>query len=194
MHDRPPTEPRLPTQSQLEDALAARYRAPLVAMLARRLRDRSRAEDLSHDALGVALEALRSGRLRDPVRLPAYLFATARNLMRRLVRDARRAPSSGAEVLEPTDPAPDPEQAALLSERRRLVRRLLRQLQERDRRVLEALFLQEVESAALCAMLGLSAAQLSVVRCRALKRLALLWARSARAPAAGGFDRAGGEG
>jgi RNA polymerase sigma-70 factor (ECF subfamily) len=164
-----------PPHDDAETTLAARYRAPLVAMLTRRLRDHGRAEDLCHDALGVAMEALRQGRVRDPQRLPAYLFATARNLVRRSFRTSWREQELEAEGRELEDGALDPEQAALLAERRRQVRRLLLRLAERDRLVLEALFLQEVESAALCAALGLTAAQLAVVRHRALKRLARLW-------------------
>lgn len=176
MADRTSLESQL--RSDAETTFAARYRAPLVAMLTRRLRDRGRAEDLCHDALGVAMEALRTGRLRDPERLPAYLFATARNLVCRSFRSSRREEELHPDGRELPDHALDPEQAALLAERRRQVRRLLRRLSERDRIVLEALFLQEIESAALCAALGLTAAQLAVVRCRALKRLARLWSAS----------------
>jgi RNA polymerase sigma factor (sigma-70 family) len=63
-----------------EAELVTRYRTPIIGMLTRLTRDPDRAEDLAQDTLLVVLKKLRNDGIRQPDKLTAYVYSTARFL------------------------------------------------------------------------------------------------------------------
>lgn len=161
-----------------EDELARRYRAGLLLMLGRRLRDPARAEDLCQETLRIALQNLRSGALREPERLAAYLRGIAANLARREHRGLwRRVPLDRASDVP--DRSPDPREELLASERRHLVHAVLAGLSSRDRDVLSEFYLRGIDKASVCERHGFTPSQFDVIKFRALRRFGRLWAAHA---------------
>jgi len=160
--------------------MVRRYRAGLTVLLRRQLHDPSRAEDLCQEVFGIALPALRAGRLQDGGKLAAYLRGIARNLASRERRGRVRDPR--AESLDAIpDPGPRPDQQLIDAERATLVRRALGTLSARDRAVLTAYYLSDAPKEDVCRRLGIAAAQFDLIKWRALKRLLRAW-RSAEKP------------
>jgi RNA polymerase sigma factor (sigma-70 family) len=115
------------------------------------LRDRDEAADATHDTF--VLAAQRAGQLRDPERLPAWLFAIARHVCyRRLDKRKRELPVE----IEPdllTDDA-DVERGVSADDARALVWAAAEGLNERDRAVLALNTREGLEGAELAAALG----------------------------------------
>jgi RNA polymerase sigma-70 factor (ECF subfamily) len=164
--------------AEAEADLAARYRAPLTMILRRQVRDAALAEDLCQDVFRIALPALREGRLQEDEKLVGYLWGIARHVARQAHR-ARRRQETATDTGGVTADAPRPDDLLLSAERARLLRRALGRLRPRDRLVLTAFYLTEVPRDEICRRVGISAAQFSLIKCRALKRLLATW-RSAR--------------
>jgi RNA polymerase sigma-70 factor (ECF subfamily) len=153
-----------------EAELVHRYRDGLRLMLRRRLKEVARAEDLCHEVFGIALPALREGRLRDDRKLTGYLWGIARNLAshdRRLRIREGNALSDGI-----VDPSPDAEDRCARLERAALLRRALDELSIRDRAVLRGFYLADQSKDELCRRHALTPPQFDVIKHRALRRLA----------------------
>lgn len=134
----------------------------------RHLRDRYAADDLVQQVLIVALETLRAGRLRDPDRLASFVLGTCRmtvlNLRRNRQRKERLLEQFGADSLAPAPP-PMPN-----FDRERLGQ-CLQRLKERERAVIVMTFYDEQTGADLSRFLGVSEANVRVVRHRAMNQL-----------------------
>ena len=61
-----------------EHQLIDQFRPQILALLTKLSRDRSLAEDLTHETFIIALKSLRQEKLRQPEKLTSYLFQTAR--------------------------------------------------------------------------------------------------------------------
>ncbi len=134
----------------------------------RHLRDEQAAGDLVQQVLITALEALRAGRLREPDRLASFMLGTCRMTVLNWKRgDQHREQllaQYGPEVLAPPpSPAPrlDHEQLA----------RCVQGLQERERTVVVMTFYDEQTGADLASFLGVSEANVRVIRHRAIHHL-----------------------
>jgi RNA polymerase sigma-70 factor (ECF subfamily) len=134
----------------------------------RHLRDAQAADDLTQQVLITALEALREGRLREPEKLASFVAGTCRmtvlDLRRGAQRKQRLLEQFGAELIPPA-PAPGPrldhEQLA----------RCMRNLKERERSVMLLTFYDEQTSADVSQFLGVSEANVRVIRHRAIHQL-----------------------
>jgi RNA polymerase sigma-70 factor (ECF subfamily) len=153
------------------DAEAELYQrlAPRVRLYGlRHLRSEAAAADLMQQVLLLTLESLRAGRLREPARLASFVLGTCRMVVRDLRRGAERRQQlleqfgrdlGGAEVSEAQEV--DTERLA----------DCLGRLPERDRSVLILTFYAERRTEEVAADLGLSPANVRVIRHRALGRL-----------------------
>jgi RNA polymerase sigma-70 factor, ECF subfamily len=160
-----------------ESEFVARYRPPLVRTIYGRVRDRSTAEDLTQDTLATVLQILRAKDLDDPGNLAAFVFATAKNLLRNAYRKSERhmthvdaeAIDAAADERAPIDAEVQREQAA------RIVRTLLSELTvERDRELLVRAYLRDQDKEQICQALGLSAQHYERVIHRARTRFRTL--------------------
>ncbi len=152
----------------------------LLSLMRRRARDEHVAADLVNDAIILALEHYRAGRIADPQNIGGYVFQVAMNLLRNHRRkaenrvdlradpdaiDRRMATEEDGTQLDPTT----------LEKVRRAVESLST---ERDREIVKRFYLDEEEKDSICRSLGLSTLHFDKVVFRARKRLQQLLERS----------------
>jgi len=134
----------------------------------RHLRDEHAADDLTQQVLITTLEALRAGRLREPEKLASFVLGTCRMMVLALRRGAQRKErllgQFGADLLAPVQP-PMPrlnhDQLA----------RCVQNLKERERTVVVMTFYDERTGADVASFLGVSEANVRVIRHRAIHQL-----------------------
>lgn len=134
----------------------------------RHLRDASASEDLVLHVLVTTLETLRAGRLREPEKFASFVLGTCLmtvlNLKRSAHRKQRLLEQFGAAALTPA-----PSRAPHLD--REILARCLRNLKERERTVVVMTFYDERTGADVAGFLGVSAANVRVIRHRAIRQL-----------------------
>lgn len=134
----------------------------------RHMRDAHAAEDLTQQVLITTIEALRAGRLREPEKLASFVLGTCRLTVLDLRRDAQRKErllaQFGADLLAPAgSPGPCLDQDRLA--------RCVHSLKERERAVIVMTFYDEQTGADVASFLGISEANVRVIRHRAIHRL-----------------------
>jgi RNA polymerase sigma-70 factor (ECF subfamily) len=142
---------------------------------ARRLGDRTAAEDVAQEALRRALEAMEAGRIENSAALPGFLFQTALHICLHRSRSAGRERKAlqrfGTSVGQGVE---GPLTALISKERRSKVRQALEQIEPDDRRLLEMTYRDELSSEDIGRQLGLTAGAVRVRRHRAIRRMAEL--------------------
>ena len=134
----------------------------------RHLRDEHAAEDLTQQVLITTLEALRAGRLREPEKLASFVLGMCRMTVRDLRRNAQRKErlleQFGADLLAPVPPSmPNLDHEQLT--------RCVQNLKERERTVVVLTFYDERTGADVAQFLGVSEANVRVIRHRAIHQL-----------------------
>jgi RNA polymerase sigma-70 factor, ECF subfamily len=133
----------------------------------RHLRDEHASQDLTQQVMITTLEALRAGRLREPEKLASFVLGTCRmtvlDLRRGAQRKQRLLEHFGADLLpsQPSMPHFDHDQLT----------RCLENLKERDRTVVVMTFYDEQTGADVASFLGVSEANVRVIRHRAIHQL-----------------------
>lgn len=146
-----------------------RRMAPRVRLYGlRHLRDEQASDDLTQQVLITTLEALRAGRLREPEKLSSFVLGTCRMMVLDLRRNAQRRErlleQFGADLVAPAAPTmPHLDQERLT--------RCLESLKERERTVVVLSFYDEQSGADVAGFLGVSEANVRVIRHRALHQL-----------------------
>jgi RNA polymerase sigma-70 factor (ECF subfamily) len=146
-----------------------RRMAPRVRLYGlRHLRDGQAADDLVQQVLITTLEALRAGRLREPEKLASFVLGTCRMTVLDLRRGAHRREQLlerfGGDLLVPAPPS----ESHVDHER---LGRCMEALKERDRTVVVMTFYDERSGADVAGFLGLSEANVRVIRHRAIHQL-----------------------
>ena len=124
------------------DILVNRHKSQLIAYLFSRLRDEHIAEDLAQEVFLRVFRAARKGQYNQSRKdLRAWLFTIARHLIVDYQRQQNRRPATPAgEAWRLDNPAPaaaDPSQKAIQAEQKQFVERVLDQLPEAQREVVE---------------------------------------------------------
>jgi RNA polymerase sigma-70 factor (ECF subfamily) len=153
------------------DAEAELFRrmAPRVRLYGlRHLRNEAEADDLVQQVLITVIEALRTGRLLEQEKLASYVFGTCRmtvlNLRRGTQRKERLLGQFAGDVPQPAEPpAPIVDQGILA--------RCVQRLKERERTVVVMTFYHEQPGGEVARSLGLSEANVRVIRHRAIHQL-----------------------
>jgi RNA polymerase sigma-70 factor (ECF subfamily) len=150
------------------EAELCRRMAPRIHLYGlRHLRSSSAADDLVQQVLVVLIEALRAGRLREPDKVAHFVMGTCRMTVLDMRRGAQRQQRLLAEFgsdLVPAAPMPPSIDGHRL-------RRCVEALKERERSVVVLTFYDEQTSREAAHALGLSEANVRVIRHRALKLL-----------------------
>jgi RNA polymerase sigma-70 factor, ECF subfamily len=151
------------------EAELCRRMAPRVRLYGlRHLRDEHAAEDLAQQVLIITIEALRAGRLREPEKLASFVLGTCRmtvlNLRRGAQRKERLLEQYGAELPAAAQPA----MAQLDHDQ---LQQCMQSLNERERTVVVMSFYDEHTSAGIGNFLGVSEANVRVIRHRAIHQL-----------------------
>jgi RNA polymerase sigma-70 factor (ECF subfamily) len=132
----------------------------------RHLRSAAAADDLVQQVLLKTIEALRAGRLRESEKLAPFVLGTCRMTVLDLRRNVRRQEQLLQEfgrILVPDPPMPHLDDAQLA--------RCVQALKERERSVVVMTFYDEHTAAESAGFLGVSEANVRVIRHRALKQL-----------------------
>jgi RNA polymerase sigma-70 factor (ECF subfamily) len=146
-----------------------RRMAPRVRLYGlRHLRDSHAADDLTQQVLITTIEALRANRLREPEKLASFVLGTCRMMVLDLRRGARRREQLlerfGADLLAPVQPPmPCLDHKQLAS--------CIQSLKERERAVVVMTFYDEQTGADVASFLGVSEANVRVIRHRAIHQL-----------------------
>ena len=155
--------------SREAEAELFRRMAPRIRLYGlRHLRDEHAAADLTQQVLVTTLEALRAGRLRDPEKLGSFVLGTCRMTVLELRRNAQRR----EHLLEQFGPdmlAPRP--SAIPNLDREQLARCVQGLKDRERHVIVMTFYDEQTGAELADFLGLSEANVRLIRHRAIHQL-----------------------
>lgn len=134
----------------------------------RHLRDEHASEDLAQQVLLTTLEALRAGRLREPEKLASFVLGTCRMTVLDLRRGAQRRDrlleQFGAEL-------PTMVQPSLTNLDQEQLTRCVQSLKERERTVVVMTFYDEQTGADVASLLGVSEANVRVIRHRAIHQL-----------------------
>ncbi len=151
------------------EAELCRRMAPRIRLYGlRHLRDEHASEDLAQQVLITTLEALRAGRLREPGKLASFVLGTCRmmvlDLRRGVQRQQRLLEQFGADLPAPAAPSMPPPDRQLLA-------RCVQHLKERERTVIVMTFFDEQTGADVARFLGLSEANVRVIRHRAIHQL-----------------------
>jgi RNA polymerase sigma-70 factor, ECF subfamily len=134
----------------------------------RHLRNAHAAEDLAQQVCLTTLEALRAGRLREPEKLTSFVLGMCRMTVLDLRRGARRR----EQIMERFGsdlPVSDLSLPPRLDHER--LTRCVQGLRERERTVVVMTFYDERTGADVAGFLGMSEANVRVVRHRAIRRL-----------------------
>jgi len=146
-----------PTPSRDVADLAARYKPAILAFLARRLNDRSEAEDLAQELFASLSRRSATDEIQDEAR---YLFQAAANLLRDRVRLARRRPRIDSEGLaDPGERLVDelsPERMAIGRESYAVFLEIMQALPERPRTVFLLNRFEEMTGREIAISLGVS--------------------------------------
>jgi RNA polymerase sigma-70 factor (ECF subfamily) len=151
------------------EAELCRRMAPRIRLYGlRHLRNADAADDLTQQVLIATLEALRANRLRDPEKLASFVLGTCRmtvlDLRRGAQRKQRLLEQFGAALLLPAESSmPQLDQEPLT--------RCVEDLKERERAVIVMSFYDERVCADVAVFLGVSEANVRVIRHRAIRRL-----------------------
>ena len=151
------------------EAELCRRMAPRIRLYGlRHLRDRHAADDLVQQVLITTLEALRARRLRESNKLASFVLGTCRMTVLDLRRNTQRKQSLlerfGAEMLAPTPPStPGLDQEQLTH--------CVQRLNERERAVVVMTFYDEQTGGDVARFLGVSEANVRVIRHRAIHQL-----------------------
>jgi RNA polymerase sigma factor (sigma-70 family) len=137
-------------------------------MLRVRLRSNRLIEDVRQETLTRVLEILREGAGVDrPERFGAFVKGVCNNVMRGFRRMDQREDPWGDDIDEPIDPTVDLDAELVNAEMKREIGKVFAVLPEKDRKILQALFLDEVDKAEVCRMFKVDASYLRVILHRA---------------------------
>jgi RNA polymerase sigma-70 factor (ECF subfamily) len=134
----------------------------------RHLRDEHAADDLTQQVLITTLEALRAGRLREPEKLASFVLGTCRMTVLDQRRGAQRKERLLAQFGAEMPSAAQPSIPHLDHER---LTRCVQNLKERERTVIVMTFYDEQTGADVANFLGISEANVRVIRHRAIHQL-----------------------
>jgi RNA polymerase sigma-70 factor, ECF subfamily len=171
---------------EAEEELFHRYSRSMFLVINNIVRNPTDAEDLLHEVLITALRKIRQGDLNEPEKLSGFIRSIAKNIAQRHSRKAtNRTLTNIEQVPPPTDPNRGPLEQLLLKEEVEIVRQVLGELtQERDRQIIIRYYIMEEDKETICANLGLTSADFSRVKFRALERFKELYEekRSSKKP------------
>ena len=134
----------------------------------RHLRDAHAAEDLTQQVLITTLEALRAGRLREPEKLASFVLGTCRMTVLDLRRGAQRKEHLLQQFSVDLPGSVQSFEPHLDHDR---LRHCVQSLRERERAVIVMSFYDEKTGADVAGFLGISEANVRVIRHRAIHQL-----------------------
>ncbi len=150
----------------------ARYFGHLIRIKASaRLRSAQAADDVCQETLLRVLRNIRRGAIEQPERLGAYVNTVCNHVLLELFRRDKRLSQFPEDAPEISSDEASAETGLLEDERRDLVRQTLLELSEKDRELIQRIFLEEHDKDIVCKELKVSRDYLRVLLHRARGRL-----------------------
>jgi RNA polymerase sigma-70 factor, ECF subfamily len=140
--------------------------------LSKRLHSRSEVDDARQETFARVFAALRKqDGIREPERLGAFVNSVCNNVLLEYYRSAAQEVASDDEDAEANIPDPGMSVIDIISDRQvqKNVREILDELQEKDRRLIKEVFLDERDKDEVCRDLGVDREYLRVLLHRAKK-------------------------
>ena len=154
-----------------EQEFFAHFNAVIWIKLRSSVRSVELIEDIRQETLFRVLRYLRSDKpLQNPQRLGAFVYGVCRNVTREMQRSQRRHPQLLETAPDPVDPRSGTGEEIAAWEREQIIRELLEELSPRDREVLGAMYLEQVDRNEICRRTGMSESHFRVVLHRARLR------------------------
>lgn len=154
-----------------EQLLAERYRPGILIVITKATGDPDIAPDLCHETLLRALRAIRHKRLREPEKLPAFIWGIAQHIVTEYRKKSYKHPTQVIEEDQFVDPALNQFDLLLQKEKRLIIDEALKKLREEDRKLLYRNYIAEEDNERICEDMGISKSQLALKLHRARKRL-----------------------
>jgi RNA polymerase sigma-70 factor (ECF subfamily) len=161
---------RLRCGDEVAEEHFVRYFSELILLKLRsRLRSKQSIEDVRQETFARTLALLRSDRgIRDAARLGPLVNSICNNVLFEQYRaDGRADPLEEETAAQLTEPTPDALSMAISGQTREQVRNTLNTLNERDRRLLKAFFLEEKDKDVVCREMGVTREYIRVLLHRA---------------------------
>ena len=150
------------------DHFASYFGNLLFLKLRVRLRSTELIDDIRQETLMRVLVILREGRgVKRPERFGAFVNGVCNNVVRELCRlDGREEPWD-ANMEDPTDPTVDLDANLVNADAKREIQLVFAQLPEKDRTILKAIYLDEIDKAEVCRQFQIEPGYLRVLMHRA---------------------------
>lgn len=166
--------------SHVEQHFASYFGELIQLKLRRRVRTRQLLEDIQQETLCRVLKTLRNpDGLRDARKLGAFVCAVCHHVTLELSRSENRYEPSERDFDDQAAAGQDPDAALINEQRRRQVSKILDKLEERDRKLLRAVFLDELTAPEVCRRFDVQPDYLRVLIFRAKARFRQEFAREA---------------
>ncbi len=166
--------------SQTEQHFARYFGELIYLKLRRRVRSRQLQEDIRQETLCRVLSALREkDGVEDPRKFGAYVNGVCHFVSVELSRSESRYQPAERDLEEQQDTRNAPDAPLVNAQRRVLVRKVLARLDQRDRGLLRAVFLEELGSKEVCRRFHVQPDYLRVLLFRAKARFRQAYARGA---------------
>ena len=157
--------------AETERHFVAHFSNTIRLSLRYRLRSWELIEDIRQETFLRVLNFIRCDRSMDhPERLGAYVHSVSINVMMELLRASTRHPPIPDDAFNVVDRRANPEGGAVTQQRKELVRGILNELSDKDRDILRAVFLEEVDKPEICARFQVDRDYLRVLVHRAKSR------------------------
>ena len=136
-----------------------------------RLRSSQMIDDVKQETFLRVFRAIRgSNPPQQPERLPAYVNAFCNNILLERFRDQHKYQGSGHDAVELADESWDPDRELVNEARKKLIREMLDEMPEKERRLLQAMFLEDRDKDEICRDFGVDREYLRVLLHRAKNR------------------------
>src|SRR6266540_2548356 len=145
------------------------YFAPLLLIKLRtKIRSAVLIEDIRQETFLRTIRAVRSSNeIRQPERLGAFVHTVCKNVMMEYLRSSTRQSQLPEDAPEPADHTESIEGELISRERKRMVREVVDELPDKDRRLLRSVFLEERDKDEVCREFRVDRDYLSVLLHRA---------------------------
>jgi RNA polymerase sigma-70 factor (ECF subfamily) len=152
------------------DHFATYFGNALYLKLRVRLRSKQLIDDIRQETLTRVLTILRHGEgVKRPERFGAFVNGVCNNVMREFCRGDGREDPWDDSVEEPIDPTVDPDAGLVRAEYHRAIQDAFAEMPPKDRKILKAIYLDELDKAAVCKMFQVDGDYLRVLIYRAKK-------------------------
>jgi len=154
-----------------EEHFIAYFRQHLLIKLRGRVRSAQAIDDVRQEVFFRFFRSLHSAdTLRDGRKLGAFVNSICNNVLFETYRAAARTEALSDDYADVADPRATVDETVLTGETKERVRRVLDQMQEKDARILRAIFLEEQEKDEVCRMFQVDRNYLRVVLHRAKEK------------------------